>query len=74
MAVYELPEESFNKLEEAATSHPPQRISNPSKSWGLDFDVFDDDGGVTVPDESADVKSSVEKDGAYDWRVGVAVA
>jgi len=37
-----LPAALFDKLEKAATSHPPQRITNPSKSWGLDFDIFDD--------------------------------
>jgi len=37
-----LPEDLFNKLEEAATSHPPQRIVNPSEGWGLDYDIFDD--------------------------------
>lgn len=58
--MYELPEELFQKLEDAATSHPPQRVANPSKSWGLDFDVFDDDGGVIVPGETTDVKSNAE--------------
>lgn len=33
----------FNKLEEAATSHPPQRVVNPSENWKLGFDVFDED-------------------------------
>ncbi|KAL0960495.1 hypothetical protein HGRIS_005533 [Hohenbuehelia grisea] len=37
-----LPQDAFDKLEKAATSHAPQRVVNPSKSWGLDFDVFDD--------------------------------
>ncbi|TFK48810.1 Aldo/keto reductase [Heliocybe sulcata] len=37
-----LPEDAFAKVEAAATSHPPQRVVNPSKGWGLDFDVFDD--------------------------------
>ncbi|KAF5338184.1 hypothetical protein D9758_014710 [Tetrapyrgos nigripes] len=36
-----LPDAAFNKLEKAATSHPPQRGLNPSKGWGLDFDVFE---------------------------------
>ncbi|THU77313.1 Aldo/keto reductase [Dendrothele bispora CBS 962.96] len=36
-----LPDELFEKLEKAATSHPPERGSNPSKSWGLDFDIFE---------------------------------
>lgn len=40
--VHVLPEDLFNKLEDAATSHPPQRVVNPSKDWGLDFDIFDD--------------------------------
>ncbi|EEB91625.1 hypothetical protein MPER_09989 [Moniliophthora perniciosa FA553] len=33
--------ELFEKLEKAATSHKPERGSNPSKSWGLDFDIFE---------------------------------
>ncbi|KAF4577462.1 hypothetical protein EYR40_003002 [Pleurotus pulmonarius] len=37
-----LPQEAFDRLENAATAHPPQRVFNPSKNWGLDFDVFDD--------------------------------
>jgi len=37
-----LPDDLFEKLEQAAVSHPPQRIMNPSKGWGLPFDVFDD--------------------------------
>jgi diketogulonate reductase-like aldo/keto reductase len=37
-----LPQDLFDKLEEAATSHEPQRVLNPSKEWGLDFDIFDD--------------------------------
>ncbi|KAL6300719.1 NADP-dependent oxidoreductase domain-containing protein [Sparassis latifolia] len=40
--IYALPQDLFEKLEEAATSHPPQRVVNPSKGWGLDFDVFDE--------------------------------
>jgi hypothetical protein len=32
----------FEKLEKAASSHQPQRVVNPSKSWGLDFYIFDD--------------------------------
>jgi diketogulonate reductase-like aldo/keto reductase len=40
--VVALPQESFDRLEKAATSHEPQRIMNPSKDWGLDFDIFDD--------------------------------
>ncbi|KDQ49217.1 hypothetical protein JAAARDRAFT_43007 [Jaapia argillacea MUCL 33604] len=42
LQIFELPKASFDKLEEAATSHPPQRVINPSKAWGLKFDVFDD--------------------------------
>jgi len=37
-----LPADLFAKLETAATSHPPQRVVNPSKGWGLEFDVFDE--------------------------------
>jgi hypothetical protein len=37
-----LPEHLFDQLEEAANAHPPQRVVNPSKGWGLDFDIFDD--------------------------------
>ncbi|CAL1701603.1 unnamed protein product [Somion occarium] len=40
--VVTLPDDLFDKLEKAATSHPPQRVVNPSKNWGLDFDVFDE--------------------------------
>ncbi|OJA16396.1 hypothetical protein AZE42_08838 [Rhizopogon vesiculosus] len=39
--VFELPQEDFEKLETAATSHPPQRVVNPSNGWKLPFDVFD---------------------------------
>lgn len=42
MAVRELPQSLFDELEKAVTSHPPQRVVNPSKGWGLGFDVFDD--------------------------------
>jgi hypothetical protein len=41
-SVTRLPEDLFDQLEEAANAHPPQRVVNPSKSWGLDFDIFDD--------------------------------
>ena len=34
-------EEAFDKIEKSATSHPPERIVDPSKSWGID--VFEDD-------------------------------
>ncbi|KZT69576.1 hypothetical protein DAEQUDRAFT_669433 [Daedalea quercina L-15889] len=42
LQVFSLPKGLFQKLEEAATSHPPQRVINPSKNYGLDFDIFDD--------------------------------
>lgn len=48
MIVVKLPEDLFNKLEAAAAAHPPKRVVNPSKGWGLSFDIFDDD-GVVVP-------------------------
>ncbi|KAF9265188.1 Aldo/keto reductase [Marasmius fiardii PR-910] len=38
--ITKLPDATFKKLEEAATSHTPERGSNPSKTWGLDFDIF----------------------------------
>jgi len=38
---FELPQEDFNRLENAAASHPPKRTMNPSKGWNLPFDVFD---------------------------------
>jgi hypothetical protein len=37
-----LPSDLFEKLEKAATRHKPRRLMNPSKEWGLDFDIFDD--------------------------------
>lgn len=43
LPAFELPEDMFNRLEEAATSHPPQRVVNPSQGWKLGFDVFDED-------------------------------
>ncbi|KAI8986165.1 NADP-dependent oxidoreductase domain-containing protein [Trametes punicea] len=64
--VVKLPDDLFDKLEKAATSHPPQRVSNPSKRWNLPFDVFDDDGGVIVPDED----DTGERAGAQGWREG----
>ncbi|KAI0365357.1 hypothetical protein BV20DRAFT_973384 [Pilatotrama ljubarskyi] len=64
--VVKLPEDLFEKLEKAATSHPPQRVVNPSKNWGLSFDIFDDDGGVVVPEES----DGGERAGATGWRTG----
>ena len=42
IVVIPLPFDLFEKLETAAISHPPQRVGNPSKSWGLPFDIFDD--------------------------------
>jgi hypothetical protein len=42
ISVVPLPQESFERLEQAATSHEPHRTGNPSKRWGLDFDIFDD--------------------------------
>ncbi|KAI9065994.1 hypothetical protein FKP32DRAFT_1756257 [Trametes sanguinea] len=68
--VVKLPDELFNKLEKAATSHPPKRVLNPSKNWNLPFDVFDDDGGVIVPDED----DSGERSGAQGWRSGATSA
>ncbi|KAI0783504.1 NADP-dependent oxidoreductase domain-containing protein [Abortiporus biennis] len=41
-AVFDLPDDLFTKLETAATSHPPQRVVNPSQGWGLDYDIFDE--------------------------------
>lgn len=41
LQVTRLPDEHFKKLELAATSHKPERGSNPSKRWGLDFDIFE---------------------------------
>ncbi|KAJ7480548.1 NADP-dependent oxidoreductase domain-containing protein [Mycena latifolia] len=39
--VRSLPSALFEKLEKAATSHKPYPRLNPSKNWGLDFDIFD---------------------------------
>ncbi|KAF8691877.1 reductase, partial [Rhizoctonia solani] len=39
--IFKLPEEQFEKLEKAAASHPPHRVVDPSKSWGVD--VFEDE-------------------------------
>ncbi|KAJ4472984.1 NADP-dependent oxidoreductase domain-containing protein [Lentinula aciculospora] len=36
-----LPDAAFEKIEMAARAHKPQRGSNPSKNWGLDFDIFE---------------------------------
>ena len=41
--VVALPKDAFEKLEAAAAAHPPQRVVNPSKNWGLGFDVFDEE-------------------------------
>ncbi|KAH9932757.1 NADP-dependent oxidoreductase domain-containing protein [Epithele typhae] len=49
--VTKLPETLFQKLEDAATSHPPKRVLNPSTRYNLGYDLFDDDGGVIVPDD-----------------------
>ncbi|KAI0823952.1 NADP-dependent oxidoreductase domain-containing protein [Trametes gibbosa] len=51
LRVVKLPEVLFDKLEKAAAAHPPKRVVNPSQGWGLSFDIFNDDGGVTVPEE-----------------------
>lgn len=32
-----LPKKSFDELEEAAASHPPERAVDPSKGWGIDI-------------------------------------
>ncbi|KAH7927674.1 Aldo/keto reductase [Leucogyrophana mollusca] len=40
--VFEIPQDLFERLEAAATAHTPQRVVNPSRGWGLPFDVFDD--------------------------------
>ena len=52
-AVTKLPDTLFQKLEEAAASHPPKRVVNPSERFKLGYDLFDDDGGVIVPDDLA---------------------
>jgi hypothetical protein len=36
-----LPQAAFDKIQKSATSHPPERIVDPSKNWGLD--IFEDD-------------------------------
>jgi diketogulonate reductase-like aldo/keto reductase len=41
LQVFALPKELFDKIESAATSHPPKRLINPSRSWGLD--IFEDE-------------------------------
>ena len=52
-AVTKLPEPLFQKLEAAAASHPPKRVVNPSERLNLGYDLFDDDGGVIVPDDAS---------------------
>jgi len=42
LQIFSLPQDLFDKLEKAATSHEPHRTGNPSNRWGLDFDIFDD--------------------------------
>lgn len=42
IAVTKLPQELFDRIEKAATSHEPERAVNPSKGWGVDYDIFDD--------------------------------
>ncbi|KAF7982128.1 hypothetical protein HWV62_29857 [Athelia sp. TMB] len=42
VAVTPLPNRLFDRLEQAAAAHEPIRVVNPSKGWGLDFDIFDD--------------------------------
>ncbi|KAJ8461912.1 hypothetical protein ONZ45_g18123 [Pleurotus djamor] len=42
LKVCALPQQAFERLERAAVAHLPKRVSNPSKRWGLDFDIFDD--------------------------------
>ncbi|KAF7365614.1 Aldo-keto reductase [Mycena venus] len=39
--VQALPPPLFEKLEKAAISHEPYPRFNPSKNWGLDFDIFE---------------------------------
>ncbi|SJL07117.1 related to aldo/keto reductase family proteins [Armillaria ostoyae] len=39
--ITKLPDELFEKLETAALLHEPKRGVNPSKGWGIDFDIFD---------------------------------
>ncbi|EGN97870.1 hypothetical protein SERLA73DRAFT_55975 [Serpula lacrymans var. lacrymans S7.3] len=40
--IFELPQDAFDTIERLAAAHPPKRVVNPSKSWGLNFDIFDD--------------------------------
>ncbi|KAF9014488.1 hypothetical protein BDZ89DRAFT_1094719 [Hymenopellis radicata] len=39
--ITKLPDRLFEKLENAARAHPPKRGLNPSKGWGIHFDIFD---------------------------------
>jgi diketogulonate reductase-like aldo/keto reductase len=39
--VVSLPCRYFDLIERAAVSKPPQRVINPSREWGLDYDIFD---------------------------------
>ena len=39
--VTRLPDALFDKLEAAAVGKKPQRTLNPSKGWGLPFDLFE---------------------------------
>ncbi|KAG8738556.1 hypothetical protein FRC12_016715, partial [Ceratobasidium sp. 428] len=41
LQVFKLPDAQFQRLEKAAASYPPQRVVDPSKSWGVD--VFEDE-------------------------------
>ncbi|KAG9085840.1 hypothetical protein FS749_004070, partial [Ceratobasidium sp. UAMH 11750] len=41
LQVFKLPDPLFQKLEKAAASHPPQRVVDPSKPWGVD--IFEDE-------------------------------
>ncbi|KAJ7051817.1 Aldo/keto reductase [Mycena amicta] len=45
LQVQALPQDLFDQLEEAATSHEPYPRLNPSKGWGIDFDIFDGEDG-----------------------------
>ena len=37
LTVVVLPQKSFDELEEAAASHPPERAVDPSEGWGIDI-------------------------------------
>ncbi|EIN12084.1 hypothetical protein PUNSTDRAFT_99490 [Punctularia strigosozonata HHB-11173 SS5] len=43
LQVTRLPPWAFEKIESAANAHQPERTNNPSKDWGLGYDLFDDD-------------------------------